>query len=684
MKICIVGKYPPIEGGVSTSTFWIAYGLAERGHEVHVVTNADEVEDTYRMALAEDDMPWYQPVFPASSGAVHVHATTPFSRRALDHIPLSNPFVSKLAALATDVIRAHGCELILAYYFEPYVVGAWLASQWTGCPMLVKHAGSDLDRLCRSQELATTYREILRDVDAVVTRPALMERFLGMGVDPVRLEADPGFFVPARAFHPEVPPLDLRAAMRQAGYEEAALQRFDGRATIGIYGKIGETKGTFDLIAALRRLADEGLDFNLAALIGATQSKRLATALDDARLRDRTCILPFLPNWRVPSFLRACTAVCFLERDFPVAIHGPIIPREVLACGTCLVLSDEIASKQPYRDSLRHGENVVLVQDPKNHGELAAALRPLLGDAARAFAIGARGHDISKQIEDFPAFVDAWETLLVRSTSGGRHVPSADVPRAIDLINPALVTIVRECAPGVVSAVLDTDSSREPLQTAIRFCDLAAQHVTQTKVGDEPAKLIAALRYQKARLDAHCAVTRHRKPVFACADHLRRQPVTYENVASLCPVRSNALLLEDFEWNIVPFMSEPLENSVSLAALEPDRQAVLFCCSPNHYVRELRIDGATRELLACCDGTRLTRQLAEHMRAYFKADSVEQVTPALLAALDRLYQADVLIFGSVRSGPAWLGGSQGTSVEPISSVLMNMSMSTSTRSSLEA
>ena len=49
MKICILGKYPPIEGGVSTQTYWLARGLAQRGHHVHVITNADEVEDMFRM-----------------------------------------------------------------------------------------------------------------------------------------------------------------------------------------------------------------------------------------------------------------------------------------------------------------------------------------------------------------------------------------------------------------------------------------------------------------------------------------------------------------------------------------------------------------------------------------------------------------------------------------------------------
>ena len=44
MRICILGKFPPIEGGVSHQTHLAAHELARRGHDVAVVTNAAQVE----------------------------------------------------------------------------------------------------------------------------------------------------------------------------------------------------------------------------------------------------------------------------------------------------------------------------------------------------------------------------------------------------------------------------------------------------------------------------------------------------------------------------------------------------------------------------------------------------------------------------------------------------------------
>jgi hypothetical protein len=51
MKVCCLVKYPPIQGGVSMHSYWMARRLAQRGHQVYVVTNAAEVEGDYRMAM---------------------------------------------------------------------------------------------------------------------------------------------------------------------------------------------------------------------------------------------------------------------------------------------------------------------------------------------------------------------------------------------------------------------------------------------------------------------------------------------------------------------------------------------------------------------------------------------------------------------------------------------------------
>src|ERR1700674_5650717 len=106
MNICFVCKYPPIEGGVSMHVYWTARGLAQRGHRVFVVTNANEVEPAFRLHLSKADRELggeYAKVFPESSGAVKVYSTEPPSAQ-LYYIPLNNPSVTRLATVATNVI----------------------------------------------------------------------------------------------------------------------------------------------------------------------------------------------------------------------------------------------------------------------------------------------------------------------------------------------------------------------------------------------------------------------------------------------------------------------------------------------------------------------------------------------------------------------------------------------------
>ena len=133
MRICILGKYPPIEGGVSMVNYWIARSLAMRGHEIHVVTNADEVEDSSRILMTQEDEHWYQSRF--GNGSVRVWNTERFGRK-YRHIPQANPFVTKLASTATEVVDSCSVEVILSYYLEPYAVAAYLVSSWTGTPYM--------------------------------------------------------------------------------------------------------------------------------------------------------------------------------------------------------------------------------------------------------------------------------------------------------------------------------------------------------------------------------------------------------------------------------------------------------------------------------------------------------------------------------------------------------------------
>lgn len=396
LKICIIGKYPPIEGGVSRDTFWMAHALASAGHEVHVVTNAHRVEAEYRISepAALSDL---RPVTPPN---LFVHNVQPIPQ----HIPTSPAYVSSLAGLASTVIERNGCDFILAYYFEPYLPAAFLASKWTNKPFGARHSGSDVGRLMLNTELAATYSECLIAADFVLSSPSLVRGHIGLGVLPERIfVAVPGA-LPTTYFSPTAPVKDVDALASEDQVSPEAQSHPPPRdLTVGLYGKIGRSKGTWDLLAALKELQGRGVAFHLRAMIGGSEEAlaEFHNRIRESRIANHVTLVPFLPHWAVPSFIRSCVAVCFLERDFEVVGHKPIVPREVLACGTCLILSSDIAPAV-IGSADRHN---MLIADPRNLQSLTDTLAYALEDPIRSNNIGLNGwRELSSGREDFEKY----------------------------------------------------------------------------------------------------------------------------------------------------------------------------------------------------------------------------------------------------------------------------------------
>jgi len=435
MNICFICKYPPIQGGVSMHGYWAARGLAERGHRVFVVTNANEVESTFRIQLSSSDKSPggdYARTFSESAGQVQVFSTEPLDHRRIYYIPMGNPTVTQLATLATDVIRQEQCRVIFSYYFEPYGVAAYLASRWTNTPYILKHAGSDLNRLLPTKELKTAYLEVLKGANRVISRGASLNQLVSLGIPIEKIDSEVAFGVPTDYFRPTDTSPDMNVLLSKIRTElpdyAACCQPLDEPLPIlGIYGKLGEFKGSFDLLNAMSELVRGGFRFYLAAMAHGWQEPRFRKMANELGLDPYIRFLPFLPHWRVPSFIQSCSAIAFLERDFPISAHTPTIPSEIVACGKCLVLSEEVARKQYFRTAIRNRKNIIIVTNPKDALSLKSGIRFALEDEERAHNIGLQG------LADFGVghahheYIDAFENLLNTVADESPGVP-APVP----------------------------------------------------------------------------------------------------------------------------------------------------------------------------------------------------------------------------------------------------------------
>ncbi len=394
MKICIIGKYPPIEGGISSSTYWLAKSLGEKGHEVHVVTNALEVEDEYRENLDLSDSN-YRPK------NVFVHSTDPSPTLEANpsHIPFSKVYCEKIASLAIETIDEHGIDIIDSGYLLPYCVSGFLAKSFTGIPQIVRHGGSDMQRLYPSPYLNNLLDRIIKSADAIITNNSSIPFFHNVGIASERIKPLQKVFADTESFNPQVPALDLSPYLTNQKY-------FPGIPIFGYIGKIThhlETKGLCNLLESCSSIEKE---FLLLFVANGKKLDQFKEKINKANLEDKTVFLNFIPPWQIPSVMKACTCVMALEKESsPVfEYHTTSIPYEALATGRCVLLSDSLHRKEPYR-SLKNGEEVLVV-DPSNSDEIRKMLDKLIENPDIATNIGRTGYRSIMNHENFNENVD--------------------------------------------------------------------------------------------------------------------------------------------------------------------------------------------------------------------------------------------------------------------------------------
>lgn len=199
-RIVFVSKYPPIEGGISSKTFWLARELVERGHEIHIVTDRlgispeysfqpyNDITDTKNLFVhrASTEMPW--------------------------HIPNNNHSDLDLLNTAVQVIKKNNADVIDTGYLIPYGITAYLASQMTNVSFVLRHGGSDIHKFLNTGAFSGLLKAVFQEASLVITDKTnyrmicdLSER---VAVIPPYVP-NPCFFKPSTEVHKERPVLAL-------------------------------------------------------------------------------------------------------------------------------------------------------------------------------------------------------------------------------------------------------------------------------------------------------------------------------------------------------------------------------------------------------------------------------------------------------------------------------------------
>jgi glycosyltransferase involved in cell wall biosynthesis len=624
LRICIIGKYPPIQGGVSARTYWTAHGLAARGHEVHVVTNAKEASPPFRMHMRPAD--WARCGASFGTGSVTVHWTDPVDR-SQSHIPMASPFVSKLTSIAARAHTTLRFEVIYSHYLEPYGVAAHLAAQMTGIPHVVRTAGSDVGRLWQHPQFEAIYDHVLRSAHVVVTGPAVAPRAVEHGVDPGRIVFGGGYGLPRDLFAPQGSRLDLRdlRAEIEAGGEfcDALWGDFAAdRPYFGIYGKLGQRKGSFAILSAMHRLKQIGADTGLVALAHGQPEveARFRAQVQELGLIDRVLQIPFLPHWRVPDFLRGCLAVCCLEQDFPIGFHSPITPLEVLSCGACLVGSREIIKKLPEWERLPHGYGCVAIKDVNDIAELSNKLAAIVADPAPAAMVGARGRKFALAVQDNIDFPQRIERILDQAA---RREPPTRSYRDFTMTKGPRITrfplarmamdhlsgLSRQAGTAIAAGPRNRDIDLESAKNLLIEIKRAAR---DGSIG--PPSLAQAV---EAEIAIACAEDEEPLHQAAACDplfrlHFSRWAIGDLDPTTLVPIRGCQFRLLQFQYDVSAFRGA---SAIADLPAKTDPHPSYMLAFPGKADRDpLIVDAMTARFLELADGRKTVAEILGQIR----------------------------------------------------------------------
>jgi glycosyltransferase involved in cell wall biosynthesis len=619
MRICLIGKYPPIQGGVSMRTYWSAHRLAERGHDVAVVTNAREAAPPFRLHMRPAD--WERCAGDYGAGRVTVHWTDP-ADSAQAYLPMASPFVSKLATIAAGLHREKHFDVIFSHYLEPYGVAGHLAAEMTGAPHVVRMAGSDSGKLWRHPQLDLLYDHVLRSAQAVIASGVVAERALARGIDPGKIAPAEAFPVPEEIFMPLGSVMKF-AALRSEVTESPELRDsyWGGinveRPYFGVFGKLGERKGSFVLLAALQRLKQQGLDVGLVAMAhGSPETERKFRDEVQARgLDDRVLQLPFVPHWRVPEFLRGCLAVCCLEQGFPIVHHTPIIPLEVLMCGKCLVGSTEVIRKLPNHERLPHGYGCVTIEDVNDVERLSGSLAAIVEDPAPAAVVGARGYAFARELQDQNAFPQALESILIRAAE------REDIACAVDWMPAPDKGADDDNFPMTrLAATMPELGFSGQTANAVGAVDLARAHGILDRVervGEgEPrlAALAAAIRVEVAVATAESAIIQGDFDDFDSSfiAPATRWAIGDGDIGALFPILSRNIQLLAFDHDVSTLRDIRRLEDLPVMPVAGPSYIVVF--GRQTARPPLIVDPVTARILQLSDGTRTASDIMVHLQ----------------------------------------------------------------------
>ncbi len=371
--IVYISKYPPLEGGIASKTYWLANALADSGHAVHIITDRVNADPDY--SIAEADRP---PEIPG----VFVHRA---DQSVPWHIPQDNHRSISLVDKALEIVDIEKPELIVAGYLVPYGIVAFQVSRITGIPFVLCHGGSDIHKFLINNVWSTLLHKTLAAAKLIITDKdgrSHIERYSS------RVKVLPPYVPDPAAFNIKQRPPDKCFTL----------------AVIGKANFYWQDKGWRQIIDIWAHLGDEFIFTIVTQGVGFEDFKKHVSEV----LGDRVVWRSFVPPWKMPDLLKSVNGLFHFQNNLPFPMFSNLA-LESLACGTVVISDtpDLPASYQKHGIDLSSVETKMLSLPVDNPRRAAMNLAKYLSQQNNGMSWNSS--------PDFNGYINSFERALLDS-----------------------------------------------------------------------------------------------------------------------------------------------------------------------------------------------------------------------------------------------------------------------------
>lgn len=375
MNILAITKFPPIQGGESNKAFYLFDELGNRGHDISILTNFDDVSKINISQFNEIDFE-----FLVKNPNLDIHNIG--FELLPNFIPKYDPKTEKLISEGLKIIEKKKIDLIYGWYLLPYVSAAYILSKISSIPFVMQHAGSDLKRVFPLNNLNTYFKEIFKSASGILTYNSSISYFPDKQVKSMLLQS-PGF---PDLYRPEGKSVD---------FEKEFGVVCNPNSTFVCLGKFSKAKGFYEIIEAFKAIED-------ATLLLFCSNKNAI----EIELPKNVFIFNSVAPWRVPEILRSVKAMIVPEWNFGVEIHKSRLPIESILCGKTALVSKQIIDNYPNLNQF-----MIAIETP-NIKDTISKIRYLITNDFINDNILKQTLAIRRQIPNFNTYVDKVESFL--------------------------------------------------------------------------------------------------------------------------------------------------------------------------------------------------------------------------------------------------------------------------------